>query len=106
MFRYIYIDQNATFRETVTLNESLTGVSLYGSVKKHYQSETSIEFEINVDNNETGKFTFELTSTQTSSLDFDKTYVYDIIAEYTNGDVKRIREGNAVVRSGVTRNVD
>lgn len=103
MYRYIYIDQKSTFKETTQTNQLLFGAVVSGTIKKHYQQELPSEtFSCVIDDEGTGTITFELTPEQTTRLKENSTYVYDIVATYINGDKVRILEGNAVIRGGVT----
>lgn len=104
MFRYIYIDQGSTFRATYKTDQLLFGATVSGSLKKHYQQELpSLTFSATIDDEGTGTVTISLTPEQTDTLKADTTYVYDVVAEYTNGDKVRFLEGNAVIKGGVTR---
>lgn len=102
------IGQGSTFLRTMTVvdNEKtpldLTNYTLEGQLRKNYNSDEFIAFDIVKINAVSGRITIGLSDTITDTLIFPK-YVYDI--ELTSGDStkSRILEGSITVSPNVTR---
>jgi len=74
-----------------------------GSMKKRYTDATSISFGTAINNANTGVITLTLTNAQTSALDADARYVYDVMMyESGNTNIEKILDGKVFVRSSVT----
>lgn len=75
------------------------------SMKKRYTdaSNTAINFGTSITNANNGVITLSLTSAQTSALDADTRYVYDVMM-YDAGEINvlKILDGKVFVRSSVT----
>lgn len=105
----LFIDQNADFTTTVTVNDSnnsaldLTGYTAVGMVRKSYSSSTSTSFTIVFESPRTlGQITMSLTDVQTGALSSGR-YVYDLVITSSGGDKTRVVEGIATIKPSVTR---
>lgn len=104
----ILIEQGATFQKTITLKDTLNqpinlnGAQILSYIKTRItDSDPTVEFTIIIEDAAAGKFSINLTATQTEALDF-KTGVYDIEVNI-GGIVTRILEGSVVLSKGVTQ---
>lgn len=105
----LFIDQDADFSTTVTVNDSsdspldLTGYTAVGMIRKSYSSSTSTSFTIAfVDPRTSGQITMTLTDVQTGALSSGR-YVYDLVITDSTGDKTRVVEGIATIKPSVTR---
>ena len=105
----LFIDQDADFTTTVTVNDStnsaldLTGYTATAMIRKSYKSSTSTEFTIAfVDPRTSGQITLSLTDVQTAGLNAGR-YVYDLVIIASGGDKTRVVEGIATVKPSVSR---
>ena len=76
-----------------------------GSMKKRYAdaSNTAISFGTSITNANNGVITLSLTSAQTTALDADTRYVYDVMMyDSGNTNIEKILDGKVFVRSSVT----
>ncbi len=107
------IEQGATFKKSVTIKESttglprdLTGYTVRGMVRATYEDPAPIvTFLCLITAPTTGVFTFELDSIATKQLDFE-TAVYDIelVQTYSNPEnVERVMQGNVYLSKEVTK---
>ncbi|OUX54452.1 MAG: hypothetical protein CBE47_01060 [Pelagibacteraceae bacterium TMED287] len=106
----IFIDQDATFTTTVTVNDStgsalnLTGYTAVAQIRKTYlsSSATSMTVAFATDRS-TGQITLSLTATQTGALKAGR-YVYDLaITTSDSATTTRVIEGVATVNPSVSR---
>ena len=106
----IFIDQDATFSTTVTVNDStgsaldLTGYTAVAQIRKTYLSSTATSMTVafNADRT-TGKIDLSLTATQTGALKAGR-YVYDLsITTSDSSTTTRVVEGIATVNPSVSR---
>tara|TARA_B100001175_G_C19234244_1_gene506800 strand:+ start:322 stop:657 length:336 start_codon:yes stop_codon:yes gene_type:complete len=105
----LFIDQDADFTTTVTVNDSsdspldLAGYTAVGMIRKSYSSSTSTSFTIAfVDPRTSGQVTMSLTDVQTGALDSGR-YVYDLVITDSVGDKTRVVEGIATIKPSVSR---
>jgi hypothetical protein len=113
----IRIDQGADFAMELHLVEvdgskkDLSSHSVAAKMKKNYNSTDAadvITFQSIIANPpQNGIVTLELTNTQTDSLNYKKTYVYDVELSFTDSDgntiIERVIEGKAEITPSVTR---
>ena len=105
----LFIDQDADFTTTVTVNDStgsaldLTNYTALGMIRKTYQSSTATTFTSSfVSPRTTGQITISLTDTQTAALESGR-YVYDLVITDASGNKTRVVEGTATVNPSVSR---
>lgn len=105
----LFIDQNADFTTTVTINDSngsaldLTSYTALAMIRKTYQSTTATTFTSTfVSPRTTGQITISLTDTQTAALEAGR-YVYDLVITDASGNKTRVVEGIATVNPSVSR---
>ena len=105
----LFIDQDADFTTTVTVNDSagaaldLTNYTALGMIRKTYQSSTATTFtSAFVSPRTTGQITISLTDTQTAALESGR-YVYDLVITDASGNKTRVVEGIATVNPSVSR---
>lgn len=105
----LFIDQNADFTTTVTINDSngsaldLTSYTALAMIRKTYQSTTATTFTSTfVSPRTTGQITISLTDTQTAALESGR-YVYDLVITDASGNKTRVVEGIATVNPSVSR---
>ena len=105
----LFIDQDADFTTTVTVNDSngsvldLTNYTALAMIRKTYQSSTATTFtSAFVSPRTTGQITISLTDVQTAALE-DGRYVYDLVITDSSGIKTRVVEGIATVKLSVSR---
>ncbi|NCW74272.1 MAG: hypothetical protein EBW06_06785 [Gammaproteobacteria bacterium] len=105
----IFIDQDADFTTTVTVNDSggtaldLSGYTALAMIRKTYQSTSATTFTSTFANPRTsGQITISLTDTQTAALEAGR-YVYDMVITDALGVKTRVVEGIATVNPSVSR---
>ena len=105
----LFIDQDADFTTTVTINDSvgsaldLTNYTALAMIRKTYASSTSTTFTSTfASDRTTGQITISLTDTQTAALESGR-YVYDLIITDSSGTKTRVVEGIATVNPSVSR---
>jgi hypothetical protein len=105
----IVIDQGADFSTTVTVTDdagdavNLTGYTASGQIRKHYTSNTSIDFSISFGSPRTsGTVTLALSRDVTSAIESGR-YVYDVEITSSANTRSRLVEGIATVTPEVTR---
>ena len=105
----LFIDQDADFTTTVTVNDSngtaldLTNYTALAMIRKTYQSSTATTFtSAFVSPRTTGQITISLTDTQTAALEQGR-YVYDLVITDASGNKTRVVEGIATVTPSVSR---
>ena len=105
----LFIDQDADFTTTVTVNDSngtaldLTSYTALAMIRKTYQSSTATTFtSAFVSPRTTGQITISLTDTQTAALEQGR-YVYDLVITDASGSKTRVVEGIAIVTPSVSR---
>lgn len=105
----LFIDQDADFTTTVTVNDSngsaldLTDYTALAMIRKTYQSSTATTFtSAFVSPRTTGQITISLTDVQTAALE-DGRYVYDLVITDASGTKTRVVEGIATVNPSVSR---
>mgnify|MGYP000568849364 FL=1 len=105
----LFIDQDADFTTTVTVNDSngtaldLTSYTALAMIRKTYQSSTATTFTSSfVSPRTTGQITISLTDTQTAALEQGR-YVYDLVITDASGSKTRVVEGIATVTPSVSR---
>jgi len=105
----LFIDQDADFTTTVTVNDStgsaldLTNYTALAMIRKTYQSSTATTFTSSfVSPRTTGQITISLTDTQTAALESGR-YVYDLVITDSSGSKTRVVEGIATVNPSVSR---
>ena len=105
----LFIDQDADFTSTVTINDSngsaldLTSYTELAMIRKTYQSTSATTFTSTfASDRTTGQITISLTDTQTSALESGR-YVYDLVITDSSGTKTRVVEGIATVNPSVSR---
>ena len=105
----IFIDQDADFTTTVTLNDAndsaldLTNYTAAATLRKSYKSSSSTSFTVAfVDPRTSGQITLSLTDVQTGALNEGR-YVYDLVITESGGDKTRVVEGIATIKPSATR---
>ena len=105
----LFIDQDADFTTTVTINDSngsaldLTSYTALAMILKTYQSTSATTFTSTfASDRTTGQITISLTDTQTSALESGR-YVYDLVITDSSGTKTRVVEGIATVNPSVSR---
>ena len=105
----IFIDQDADFITTVTINDAndsaldLTGYTAAASLRKSYKSSSSTSFTVAfADPRTSGQITLSLTDVQTGALNEGR-YVYDLVITDAGGEKTRVVEGIATIKPSVTR---
>ena len=105
----LFIDQDADFTTTVTINDSvgsaldLTNYTALAMIRKTYASSTSTTFTSTfASDRTTGQITISLTDTQTAALESGR-YVYDLVITDASGTKTRVVEGIATVNPSVSR---
>jgi hypothetical protein len=105
----LFIDQDADFTTTVTINDSngsaldLTSYTALAMIRKTYQSTSATTFTSTfASDRTTGQITISLTDTQTATLESGR-YVYDLVITDSSGTKTRVVEGIATVNPSVSR---
>lgn len=105
----LFIDQDADFTTTVTINDSngsaldLTSYTALAMIRKTYQSTSATTFTSTfASDRTTGQITISLTDTQTAALEAGR-YVYDLVITDSSGTKTRVVEGIATVNPSVSR---
>ena len=105
----LFLDQDADFTTTVTINDSagsaldLKGYTALAMIRKTYQSTTATTFTSTfVSPRTSGQITISLTDTQTAALEAGR-YVYDMVITDSSGNKTRVVEGIATVNPSVSR---
>lgn len=105
----IVIDQGADFSTTITVYDTadavvnLDGYTARGQIRKHYTSDTKVDFTITFTSpRTTGELTLSLTDTVTANMEAGR-YVYDVELINSSSIVSRLVEGIATVSPEVTR---
>ena len=105
----LFIDQDADFTTTVTINDSsdvaldLTGYTAAAMIRKSHKSSTSTAFTVVfVEPLTSGQITLSLTDVQTAALNEGR-FVYDLVITESGGDKTRVVEGIATIKPSVTR---
>ena len=87
----LFIDQDADFTTTVTINDSngsaldLTSYTALAMIRKTYQSTSATTFTSTfASDRTTGQITISLTDTQTAALESGR-YVYDLVITDSSG---------------------
>jgi len=102
------VDQGSTFNVEVEVTDvngnvlTLTGYSVAGQMRKHYDSTAFTAFTGTVSNANLGLITISLTASQTNALAAGR-YVYDVEITSGAGVITRVLEGQLEVTPGVTR---
>ena len=92
----IHINQGADFLQDFGIEGDLGGGTVYGKLRKHYQSANSVAFTC-TSNTDTSTIRLELNHVTTANLD-PGYYVYDVNIAYAGPNtVQRIIEGIAIV---------
>lgn len=106
----ITLDQGATFAATIELkdyftNESinLVGYTARSQLRKNYDSTTSNNFTVSIQDAANGNISMSMTASNTANLKPGR-YVYDLeIEETSSSEVTRVLQGVAIVTPQVTR---
>jgi len=105
----LFIDQDADFTTTVTINDSngsaldLTSYTALAMIRKTYQSTSATTFTSTfASDRTTGQITISLTDTQTAALESGR-YVYALVITDSSGTKTRVVEGIATVNPSVSR---
>jgi len=74
-----------------------------GGLKKNFSDASSIDFSTTVIDAPTGIISINLTNAQTTALDPNTRYVYDVVMyEAGNVEVQRILDGKVIIKPAVT----
>jgi hypothetical protein len=101
------IEQGATWSNDFTLTDiyqttlDLTPYTVRAQLRKSYYSSTATDFQVSADT--TGTITMELSANTTSNLRPGR-YVFDVVAEDSDGVVIRLIEGIVTVTPSATKN--
>ena len=105
----ITIEQGFDFDTSFQLEDTrtneflnLVGAATSATLRKHSASKTQVSFASSVSDPETGIISITLSAANTVSLKPGR-YVYDVQIITSGGRKYKAIEGNALVRSGVTR---
>tara|TARA_Y100001963_G_scaffold86744_1_gene119916 strand:+ start:972 stop:1307 length:336 start_codon:yes stop_codon:yes gene_type:complete len=105
----LFIDQDADFSTTVTVNDStgsaldLTGYTALAQLRKSYKSSSATSFTVAfVDPRTSGQITLSLADGDTGALSAGR-YVYDLVITDSEGDKTRVVEGIITVKPSVSR---
>ena len=105
----IFIDQGATFSETITVKDTsgnalnLTGFTAIAQIRKSPSSSTATSFTVAfVSPRSSGQITISLTDTQTTALEAGR-YNYDVLITSGTSVKTRVVEGIATVNPAVSR---
>ncbi len=104
------IDQGSTFAITVELKDyftndplNLTGYTARSQIRKDYNSSTSNNFTVSIQDAANGNISMSMTASNTSNLKAGR-YVYDLeIEETVSSEITRVLQGVAIVTPQVTR---
>ena len=96
----ITIYQRATFRRQITLPVNLTGHDVYAQIWDAKRRNKIIDFEINMIDEAQGIFELVLDWDETTPL--KKSFQWDLMVVYNNGDRDYWLEGNVTVDPGLT----
>ena len=100
-------DQGTDFSSSVDVTDSdgdpvaLTGYSVAGQIRKHYNSSTKVDFVATVSNATAGIISLSLSAATTNAMKAGR-YVYDVEIDLS-GTKTRVLEGQLEVTPGVTR---
>lgn len=104
----LYIDQGTDFSVQLTIYDDnnqpwdLTGYTGSAKIRKSYYSLNSVNFTLSFDvARTTGIITLELTSSQTSSMEYGR-YLYDVVITNLSNKKTRVIEGIVTINPGVT----
>lgn len=103
----IFIDQGSNFSLSLTAYNSsnvpitLTGCTVSGQLRRSYDSATGITLNCQVTGG-TGGYIIGLGATASAALKYGR-YVYDVEAQYSNGQVQRLVQGIAYVDPEATK---
>jgi hypothetical protein len=104
----LVVYQGADFETTFFVTKDngssfdLTDYSGASKIKKHYESSTSVDINVTINQPETsGAVTLELHNSVTSAMTPGK-YVYDVLLTSPQGIKSRVLEGVLTVVEGVT----
>ena len=105
----ILIDQGTDFSTSLNLSNddesvvNLTGYTARAQIRKHYSSETAIDFDIAFGvPRSSGVLTLSLDASQTASME-EGQYVYDLTLTSSANNTSRLVEGMVIVSPRVTR---
>ena len=105
----ITIEQGYDFDTSFQLEDTrsneflnLVGAATTAMLRKHSAAKTKVSFATTVADAETGIISISMTASNTVSLKPGR-YVYDVQIITSGGRKYKAIEGNALVRSGVTR---
>jgi len=105
----IVIDQGADFSTTITVTDNsgavvdLSGYTARGQIRKHYTSETAVDFDITFETPRSeGKVSLSVNNAITTAMEPGR-YVYDAEIISPSSTVSRLVEGIATVTPEVTR---
>jgi len=100
------IEQGATWSNDVTLTDiynttlNLTSYTVKAQLRKSYYSTTAVDFQVTTDT--TGTINMELSAEVTATLRPGR-YVYDLIAQDSDGVIIRLIEGIVTVIPSATK---
>lgn len=105
----LIIDQGADFSKELTVTDdngnvvNLTGYTAAGQIRKHFSSNTAINFSISFNaDRSTGKLTISLGRTTTGNTAYGR-YMYDVEITDSSNNRTRLLEGIATITPEVTR---
>ena len=107
VYANLTVDQGTDFSSSVDVTDSdgdpvpLTGYSVAGQIRKHYNSSTKVDFVATVSNATAGIISLSLSEATTNAMKAGR-YVYDVEIDLS-GTKTRVLEGQLEVTPGVTR---
>ena len=107
VYANLTVDQGTDFSSSVDVTDadgdpvSLTGYSVAGQIRKHYNSSTKVDFTATVSNATAGIISLSLSAATTNAMKAGR-YVYDVEIDLS-GTKTRVLEGQLEVTPGVTR---
>ena len=107
VYANLTVDQGTDFSSSVDVTDAdgdpvaLTGYSVSGQIRKHYNSSTKVDFTATVSNASAGIISLSLSAATTNAMKAGR-YVYDVEIDLS-GTKTRVLEGQLEVTPGVTR---
>lgn len=106
---HLHMEQGVDFSAQIELMSyyndvmyDLSGATIMASMRKDYTSTVSHDFVCSIDNATGGTFVLAMPWEETINIDPGR-YLYDVVAETSDGGRIRIIEGRITVSAGITR---
>ena len=107
IYANLTVDQGTDFSSSIDVTDadgdavSLTGYTVKGQIRKHYNSSTAVDFAAVVSNASAGIISISLSSAVTNAMKAGR-YVYDVEIDQS-GTKTRVLEGQLEIMPGVTQ---